>query len=316
MNIALILDVRQAAFLSKAQELNDFLQASGWADHHAELWLFYAGEKQPLLPQMTCPVIGIRWIPLLPPGLSEQQLEGLALCCQQYPPDVLLFASGGQGDELASRLALRLHGVSCSGVTQVKHDECWQVSKPAYGNRMQATLALLGSPLCISIAATGAKPAQTAEYDGQNSDCLVCAGSPDWLVSFRQEPVAPDNSLRDAPYIFAIGQGVGSAENLQRVRGLAHKSGAETGISRPVAMNAWCEMSRMLGISGVLVAPRVCIVAGASGAAALMAGVSRSEFIVAVNTDPLAAIFAQADVGIVGDLQDVLEELSEYLIKT
>lgn len=314
MKIALILDTRQTAFLSKAQELNDFLQTSGWADHRAELWLFYADEKPPLLPQMTCPVACIRWILLLPPGLSEQQLASLEGCCQQFPPDVLLFASGVQGNELASRMASRLCGVSCAGVTQAERGVRWRVNKPAYGNRMQATLALSGSPLCLSVAATGAKPAAVMAFEGDQQDCPQTGARLKWLTDFRQEPVQADHSLQNAPYILAVGQGIGSAINLRKIRHITARIGAETGVSRPVAMYAWCDMSRMLGMSGVIAAPKVCIVAGASGAAALMAGLSRSEFIVAVNTDPQAAIFAQADVGIVGDLQDVLEELSRHLI--
>lgn len=314
MKIALIMDTRPTAFLSKAQELNDFLQTSRWADHRAELWLVYSGEKPPLLPQMTCPVAGIRWIPLPPPGLSEQLLKGLEFCCQPSWPDVLLFASGVQGDELASRLAIRLCGVSCAGVTQAERGVRWRVNKPAYGNRMQATLALSGSPLCLSVAATGAKPAAVMTFEGDQQDCPQAGARPEWLTDFRQEPVQADHSLQNAPYILAVGQGIGSGENLQKIRHITARIGAEMGVSRPVAMNAWCEMSRMLGMSGVIAVPKVCIVAGASGAAALMAGLSRSEFIVAVNTDPQAAIFAQADVGIVGDLQNVLEELSRHLI--
>ncbi|QLK60446.1 electron transfer flavoprotein [Enterobacteriaceae bacterium Kacie_13] len=315
MKLALIMDTRQSAFLTKAQELNEFLQASGWTTHSAELWLFYAGEKPSFLPQMGCPVSGIRWMSLPPPGLSEQQLEGLEWCCQQSPADVLLCASGVQGDELASRLASRLCGVSGAGVTQAERDVRWQIRKPAYGNRMQATLALSGSPLCVSVAACGAKPAATGRYVGDQQECPLPCAPPDWLTDFRQTPVQVDHGLQDALYILAVGQGVGSAENLRHACAIAAKMGAETGVSRPVAMNAWCEMSRMLGMSGIIAAPKVCIVAGASGAAALMAGLFHSEFIVAINTDPQAAIFAQADVGIVGDLQAVLEELSLHLSK-
>jgi len=64
VNMALILDVRSPAFLSKAQELNAFLLTSRLADRCAELWLFYDDEKPQLLPQIACPVTCIRWLPL------------------------------------------------------------------------------------------------------------------------------------------------------------------------------------------------------------------------------------------------------------
>ncbi|GBU12195.1 electron transfer flavoprotein subunit [Enterobacterales bacterium] len=313
MNITLILDMRLRAFLSQAQDLNDFLIANQLTDGTAELWLFYAGGKPDALPKMVCNLRRVVWISLASPGLAEQQLEALVQGFPQYPSDLLLFAS----DELATRLACRLRGVSSTGVTHAAREEQhWRVEHPAYGNRVQVRLELAGFPLCISVAASGSQPAQTAHFTGVQETLSPVFAAPEWLVKIEQEPLEVDDGLRNASYILAVGQGAGSVENLRALEIIAAKLGAEVGVSRPVAMNAWCGMSRMLGVSGVIAAPKVCIVAGASGAAALMAGLDHSEFIVAVNTDPQAAIFAQADVGIVGDLHETLEALSHYLTRT
>jgi hypothetical protein len=67
----------------------------------------------------------------------------------------------------------------------------------------------------------------------------------------------------------------------------------------------------MLGISGQKIAPALCTMAGASGASAFLAGIAGSDFIVAINHDPAAPVFAAADVGIVGDVTEVLEALAE-----
>ncbi len=72
-----------------------------------------------------------------------------------------------------------------------------------------------------------------------------------------------------------------------------------------------CDESRMIGVSGQLLAPALCIVAGASGAAAFSAGITQSQFIVAINNHPDAPVFAQADVGIVAEWQPALEALAQ-----
>ncbi|PKE33205.1 electron transfer flavoprotein [Rahnella sp. AA] len=311
MNIAIILDCRQRAFLSQAQMQNDFLCANPVLSGSAELWLLYTGDKPETLPQMACDILHIVWISVPENGLAEPALEALTALFEQRPAEFLLCASGEAADEIVTRLAHRLNGVSGTGIAKAEKSEMhWNVEKPAYGSRMQATRALNGSPLCISVAATGGKPVRTAPVQAQQTDFTPPAVVTGWLVDFQQETRPVDNGLHNASAVLVIGQGAGSAENVRRLEALARQIHAEPGCSRPVAMNAWCEMSRMVGISGVVTAPDVCIVAGASGAAALMAGIDRSEFIVAVNTDPHAAIFAQADVGIVGDLDDVLSELA------
>ncbi len=90
---------------------------------------------------------------------------------------------------------------------------------------------------------------------------------------------------------------------------LAEKLGAEVGYSRARVMNGGVDAEKVIGISGHLLAPEVCIVVGASGAAALMAGVRNSKFVVAINHDASAAVFSQADVGVVDDWKVVLEAL-------
>ena len=108
-------------------------------------------------------------------------------------------------------------------------------------------------------------------------------------------------------WVLVVGQG-GEADN-QEIAMLAEKLGAEVGYSRARVMNGGVDAEKVIGISGHLLAPEVCIVVGASGAAALMAGVRNSKFVVAINHDASAAVFSQADVGVVDDWKVVLEAL-------
>lgn len=310
MKIALILDARHTAFLSEAQEMNQFLQASTLTDNETEMWLFYGDTKPLLLPHMACPISVVRWIHLPPPALAEQQLALLISVQQRFLADTLVFSSDAGGAELATRLAYRLRSESCVGVTALLGSSGrWQVSKAVYGQQMRLTLALNAASCCLSVAAGGGQAASSGEFEGVEIDENRPALTLPWLVDFEQQTLAADHHLQRAACVLALGQGIGSAAHVHELQTLAGQLGVEIGVSRPVAMNGWSEMSQMLGISGLNIAPQVCIAAGISGAAALMSGIQHSQFIVAINRDPQAAVFAQADVGIVDDLHAVLAEL-------
>ena len=100
---------------------------------------------------------------------------------------------------------------------------------------------------------------------------------------------------------------------MERLREVAKKTGAELGISRPVAMKAWAPMNRLIGVSGAMTKPELCITAGVSGAAAFFAGIEKSKYNIAINTDEEASIVKSSDVAIIDDYEIVLEELLKII---
>ena len=95
---------------------------------------------------------------------------------------------------------------------------------------------------------------------------------------------------------------------------LAEALGGSAGASRPVVMNAWAPMEALLGVSGTLIQPKICIAAGVSGAAAFGAGVEKSGWITAVNKDSAAPIMKMADVAVVEDYEPFVKAL-EALVR-
>ena len=89
--------------------------------------------------------------------------------------------------------------------------------------------------------------------------------------------------------------------------------GAAFGVTRPVAMNAWAPMDRLIGVSGTRTAPALCLVAGASGAPAFFWGIEQAGVIVAVDLDDQAPILRNANALILDDAVAVLEELAEFI---
>ncbi|WP_421919500.1 electron transfer flavoprotein subunit alpha/FixB family protein [Marinifilum sp.] len=117
--------------------------------------------------------------------------------------------------------------------------------------------------------------------------------------------------LSDADLVVAAGRGMRSPENWGPVEELAEVLGAATACSRPVSDEGWRGHEEHVGQTGKVIAPKLYIAAGISGAIQHVAGISRSKCIVAINTDPEAPIFGVADYGIVGDVMDVLPRLTE-----
>ncbi len=105
------------------------------------------------------------------------------------------------------------------------------------------------------------------------------------------------------------GQGMGSGEAFELLFRLARLLGGEVGGSRPAVIQGWIPEERMIGQTGRTIKPKLLITCGTSGALQYTASLRASEFIIAINRDEDAAIFQVADIGVVGDAQEILPRL-------
>jgi len=119
--------------------------------------------------------------------------------------------------------------------------------------------------------------------------------------------------LTKAQIIVSAGRGIGKPENVEIIANLAKVLGGEYGASRPVIDSEWVEHNRQVGTTGQTVAPKLYVACGISGAIQHLAGMKKSEFIVAVNTDKDAPIADAADVLVVADLKEFVPLLTEKL---
>lgn len=118
-------------------------------------------------------------------------------------------------------------------------------------------------------------------------------------------------SLTDAEIICSGGRGLKEAKGFELIKKFADKVGGVVGSSRAAVDAGWIDHSHQVGQTGTTVRPKIYFACGISGAIQHQAGMSGSEIIVAINTDPDAPIFEIADFGIVGDLYKVVPELIE-----
>ena len=133
------------------------------------------------------------------------------------------------------------------------------------------------------------------------------------LDLFRESQRAVD--LSAAEIIVSLGRGIKEAENIPLVQKLADALGGELAASRPICDAGWLPMERQVGSSGQTVAPKLYLAVGISGAIQHLVGMKGSRTVVAINKDPNAPIFEIADYGIVGDLFQVVPELTAAVQK-
>jgi electron transfer flavoprotein alpha subunit len=127
------------------------------------------------------------------------------------------------------------------------------------------------------------------------------------------EPEAGDVDLEKEPIIVAVGRGIQTEDNIELAQDLADLLGGVVAGSRPVVDQGWLTTSRLIGKSGKSVRPKLYLALGISGAPEHVEGITGSETIIAINSDPVAPIFNVAKYGVNVDLFDLIDPLIEHI---
>ena len=120
--------------------------------------------------------------------------------------------------------------------------------------------------------------------------------------------------IQAAKILVSGGRGVGSAENFALLDDLAEALGGTVSCSRAVVDNGWKPKDLQVGQTGKTVRPSLYIACGISGACQHVAGMEKSDMIIAINRDPQAEIFSIANMGFIGDVKEILPLLKEEII--
>ena len=230
------------------------------------------------------------------------------------PEDLYIFGSDYTGEELAVRLGARLGGSSLTAVNSIFTENGIKAGKMVYSNHMEAIFRMKKSPYCISMA-KGMEKKEPQPGRMNIIQVRVCQEEPSYIVESTFEKEEQEEGLEDSKVLVVAGRGIGKKENMEILTELADRTGGMTGVSRPAAMNAWMPMNHLVGVSGAMASPQICITAGVSGAAAFYAGIEKSKFIAAINTDDHAPIMKNADVVIVEDFKPFITALNQILEK-
>jgi electron transfer flavoprotein alpha subunit len=274
------------------------------------------------------------------PRRPDLMAESLLTAARGGEIDLFLAPAGPWGAELITRLACRSDGAALTGVLDARLTGVpgaepagapgadlagarLQARANVYSNHMVGRFELLRRPWCAAIDASwnGGRPLSPPAHEVLPDTAASADAAPAASGDARLDPLTdvelvaepPAGSLADSRFVVVAGYGAGGPDGVGRIARAARRMGADFGVSRPVVMNAWAPMDRLIGASGARTAPAVCLVVGASGAPALHWGIERAAFIAAINSDDHAPITRNADAVVVDDGVAVIEELAALI---
>jgi electron transfer flavoprotein alpha subunit len=245
-----------------------------------------------------------------------------ALChmVEQFSPQILLIGGTDFGREFAPRVAKRLGtGLSadCMALDIDPDEKLLVKTAPAFGGRLLAEVITPQRRPQMATIRPGTFQERRPDY---TTTAEVVYGKPikadgeDPLELISLERVQDQGEdLETAPVVVCGGRGMGNRKTFKTLYRLAELLGGQVGCTRPAVIQGWISEDRMIGQTGRTISPKVLITCGTSGALQYTASIQGAEFIIAIDRDPNAPIFDTADLGIVGDVRDILPKLIQSL---
>ncbi len=237
---------------------------------------------------------------------------------ERLKPYAVLMPSTANGRDYAPRVAARMGlglTADCVDLVLNEGDKLAQY-KPAFGGQIVAPIFSRTYPQMATV-----RPGMLAK------------ASPDWsrsceierlevrnlrddryrVVSSSQTAGSAGTDLDEAEVVIGVGTGIGGPQNLPVIQAMAKTLGAAIGATRRVVDQGWLPRHQQVGLTGHAIAPKLYFGIGLSGAFNHTIGIQRAGMIVAINTDPQAAIFRVADFGLVGDFSEIVPALTATL---
>ena len=222
--------------------------------------------------------------------------------------DQVVFCHSSYGWDLAPRVAVALDAAQVSEVIGLVEGG---FELGACNAKMRRTVKPSTSKVVVTIQG-GAFPAAMPE--GSPSVSIVSSDVASRVEFLGYEPPEKkDVDLAKAEIIVSAGRGIGKKDNVAVIEALAKALGGELGASRPVVDAGWVAQSHQVGTTGQTVSPKLYVACGISGAIQHLAGMKKSEFIIAINKDKDAPIGEVADVLVVADVLQFVPALTAKL---
>ena len=230
-------------------------------------------------------------------------------------PEIVLIGATTQGRDLAPRISSSLNTGLTADCTSLDINEKRQLAatRPTFGGNLMATILCKNMPQMATVRPKVLKKADNPI--NKNTEFIIYHPDIDniekkvELVEFIKNAQTTGKRIDEAEIIVSGGKGLKSAEGFKMLEELANALGGSVGASRAAVDAGWVNHSIQVGQTGKTVMPKLYIACGISGAIQHTVGMNSSDKIIAINKDPKAPIFQVADIGIVGDVFEIIPEL-------
>lgn len=256
------------------------------------------------------------WTVDAPDGISQVASDAISALVEAHGYDYVLFGGGLLGFEIGAAVAVKINGGITVEVTEVVADGGKLVAKrPIFGDTLLSEShyknkgVIVARTSAFEVKETGGT-ATVEAFDAPISDA---AGQV--TLKVRGEQRGADVNIEDASILVTGGRGLGNADNFSVADDLAAAfgAGAAVGATRAVVDAGWFPYAGQVGQTGKVVAPKLYVGLGVSGAIQHKVGMQSSDNVLAINKDENAPIFEFADFGVVGDLHKIAPALTEAI---
>jgi electron transfer flavoprotein alpha subunit len=250
-------------------------------------------------------------------SLPQPMVDAIAGVLNGHPHDIVLLSASVLASDVGAALAARLGVGLIVDTTELHADGGRLVTRrPGLGDSVLAHCALTGDRGVIVTRANTYAPAAERASGSAQVERVPVTTQP-WSSAARvvghEAAEASAVDISEADVLVAGGRGLGGPENFALCEDLARALGGEVAATRAVVDAGWYPYAAQVGQTGKTVSPRLYVACGISGAIQHKVGMAGAETIVAINKDANAPIFDFCDLGVVGDLHQVLPRLTELV---
>ncbi|MCI1958354.1 MAG: electron transfer flavoprotein subunit alpha/FixB family protein [Clostridia bacterium] len=251
---------------------------------------------------------------------SEKHAAVLKELIEKYKPETVLIGATQNGKDIAPIVAGKL-GLGCvTDVVSIKLGDDGKIvfTCPMYSGNILSDNVIDTVPQIATVRGGSFKKGEPKDVE-LPEEVVIAESMPygDIKTTIKEtvKEISEAVNLEDAQVIVSGGRGMGSAENFKLVEELANVLGGVVGATRAPVEDGWISRAHQIGQSGKIVAPKLYIACGISGATQHVTGMVGSDYIVAINKDEDAPIFDIANVGIVGNVMQVIPAMIEEIKK-
>ncbi|MFB6150690.1 MAG: electron transfer flavoprotein subunit alpha/FixB family protein [Haloarculaceae archaeon] len=255
--------------------------------------------------------------PIFEPYRADPYGEQFRALVDERKPDIVLIGGTHTGRDFAGRVAVPTHGGLTADCTELEIDEDGQLeaTRPTFGGTVLARIICPEHRPQMATLRPGVFDAHEPDPDreGEVEEVEVVAEEEDALSEVLEREVGDVADITDAEVLVAGGAGVDG--NFEPIEELAEALGGDVAATRAAVDEGWIDAERQVGQTGKTVRPELYVACGISGAVQHLEGMDDSDVVVAINTDPNANIFDNADYGIVGDFEEICPKLADLVRK-